>query len=242
MNALLVDDERLARNELRRLLSAHPDVTIVGEAATVGEAETRLRDLPVDLLFLDIKMPGATGFDLLERLDRVPLLVFTTAYDEFALRAFEVNACDYLLKPIRPDRLAAALDRMRTLRSAAHPASPAPGAPRLRSAADRVFLRDGNRCWIVTMGEIVFFETDGNYARAYFGANRPLIRTSLNALEARVDPALFFRASRRHLINLRFVERIEAAADDGYMVSLRGGHSVPVSRRQSRQLRDSLGL
>jgi two-component system LytT family response regulator len=112
----------------------------------------------------------------------------------------------------------------------------------LRSAFDRVFLRDGDRCWIVTMGEIVFFETEGNYARVHFGANRPLIRTSLNALEGRVDPALFFRASRRHLINLRYVERIEAGADDDYTVGLRGGYSVSVSRRQSRRLRESLGL
>jgi two-component system LytT family response regulator len=242
VNALLVDDERLARKELRRLLAAHPDVSVVGEAATVDQAEARLHDLPVDLLFLDIKMPGATGFDLLERLERVPLLVFTTAYDEFALRAFEVNACDYLLKPIRPDRLTAALDKMRALWSAARAAAAAPAGPRLRSAADRVFLRDGDGCWIVAMGEIVFFEGEGNYARAHFGANRPLIRTSLNALEARVDPKLFFRASRRHLINLRFVERIDAGADDGYTVSLRGGHSVTVSRRQSRQLRESLGF
>jgi len=242
VNALLVDDERLARNELRRLLAAHPGVTVVGEAATVDEAEARLRELEVDLLFLDIKMPGATGFDLLERIERVPLLVFTTAYDEFALRAFEVNACDYLLKPIRPDRLAAALDKMRSLWLAAHAATAAPAGRRLRSASDRVFLRDGDRCWIVTMGEIVFFEGEGNYARVHFGANRPLIRASLSALEARVDPALFFRASRRYLINLRFVERIDPGVDDGYTVSLRGGHSVTVSRRRARQLRESLGL
>ena len=242
MNALLVDDERIARNELRRLLLAHPDVTVIGEAATVDDAEARLRELPVDLLFLDIKMPGATGFDLLERIERVPLLVFTTAYDEFAFRAFEVNACDYLLKPIRPDRLAAALDKMRTLWSATRSAAVVLPEPRPRLASDRVFLRDGDRCWIVTMGEIVFFEGEGNYARVHFGTNRPLIRTSLNALEARVDPSLFFRASRRHLINLRFVERIDAGVDDGYTVTLRGGHSVAVSRRQSRQLRETMGL
>ena len=248
MNALLVDDERLAREELRRLLRAHPDVTVVGEAANPTEAETRLDELPVDLLFLDIKMPGGTGFDLLERLDRVPLLVFTTAYDEFALRAFEVNACDYLLKPIHPDRLAAALDKMRRLWSAARvtapvssPAASAPG-PRLRAAGDRVFLRDGDRCWIVTLAEIACFEGEGNYARVHFGTNRPLLRTSLNALEARIDPTLFFRASRKHLINLRFVERIEAGIDEAYTVSLRGGQSIEVSRRQSRRLRESLGL
>lgn len=241
MNALIVDDERLARAELRRLLGAHEDVSIVGEAATVDEAETRLRELPVDLLFLDIKMPGATGFDLLERLDHVPLLVFTTAYDEFALRAFEVNAIDYLLKPIRPDRLAAALDKMRTLWTAMRAAAPA-GSGTPRSATDRVFLRDGDRCWIVTIADIALFEGEGNYARVHFGSNRPLIRTSLNALEARLDPALFFRASRRHLFNLRFVDRIDAGVDDGYTVTLRGGVSVTVSRRQARQLRERLGL
>jgi len=244
MNALVVDDERLARDELRRLLRAHPDVIVVGEAATVDEAEARLGELAVDLLFLDIKMPGASGFDLLERLERVPLLVFTTAYDEFALRAFEVNACDYLLKPVRPDRLAAALDKMRLLLAAMQTtqAPVQPGPARMRSAADRVFLRDGDRCWIVTMGEIALFEAEGNYARVQFGPNRPLIRTSLNALEARVDPALFFRASRRHLINLRFVEQIEPGVDDRFVVRLRGGHAVAVSRRQSRTLRATLGL
>jgi two-component system LytT family response regulator len=241
VNALIVDDERLARAELRRLLKAHGDVVIVGEAATVDEAETRLRELPVDLLFLDIKMPGATGFDLLERLDRVPLLVFTTAYDEFALRAFEVNACDYLLKPIRPDRLAAALEKMRTLWTATRAAAPARVGAQ-RSATDRVFLRDGDRCWIVTIADIALFEAEGNYARVHFGSNRPLIRTSLNALEARLDPALFFRASRRHLFNLRFVDRVDAGVDDGYTVILRGGVSVTVSRRQARQLRERLGL
>ena len=192
----------------------------------MDEAEARLNDLAVDLLFLDIKMPGASGFDLLERLERVPLLVFTTAYDEFALRAFEVNACDYLLKPIRPDRLAGALDKMRALWTAGRAAAAAAPRLRLRSATDRVFLRDGDRCWIVSMGEIVYFEAEGNYARVYFGGNRPLIRTSLNALALRLDPALFFRASRRHLINLRFVEHIDRGRDEGFVVRLRGGHAV----------------
>jgi len=242
VNALLVDDERLAREELRRLLAAHQDIAIVGEASTVDEAEARLKTLPVDLLFLDIKMPGATGFELLERLERVPLLVFTTAYDEFAFRAFEVNACDYLLKPVRPDRLASALDKMRMLFDAATVAAGQSGDRRPRTATDRVFVRDGDRCWIVTVSDIALFESEGNYARVYFGTNRPLIRTSLNALESRVDPALFFRASRRHLFNVRFVERIDPGVDDGYTVSLRGGLTVEISRRQARQLKEQLEL
>ena len=231
MNVLIVDDERLARSELRRLLDAHPDVAIAGEAANADDAEARLRAGNIDVLFLDIQMPGATGFDLLERLDRVPAVIFTTAYDQYAVRAFEVNALDYLLKPIRPERLAAALAKVRETR--AEPKRPPP---------DRVFLRDGERCWIVAVADIVFFEAEGNYTRAYFGKERPLIRTSLQALESRVDPAVFFRASRRHLVNLRHIESIDEDVGDSYSVSLRGGHSVAVSRRQSRKLRETLSL
>jgi two-component system LytT family response regulator len=232
MNALLVDDERLARQEMKRLLKAHPDVSVVAEAANADEAIAHLADLPIDLMFLDIKMPGASGFDLLERLDRVPLLIFTTAHDQYALRAFEVNAFDYLLKPVRAERLAAALDKARAAWAAA----------RLRTPSDRVFLRDGDRCWLVTIADIVCFEAEGNYARVHFGGNRPLIRSSLGSLEARLDPAMFFRASRRHLINLQFVEHVETGVDDSYTVRLKGGLLAPVSRRQSRRLRETLGL
>jgi two-component system LytT family response regulator len=231
LNVLIVDDERLARTELRRLLAAHPDVAVAGEAANGDEAEACLQSLDVDVLFLDIQMPGVTGFDLLERLDTVPAVVFMTAYDEYAVRAFEVNAFDYLMKPIRPERLAAALDKIRAAR-AAHK----------RSMPDRVFLRDGERCWIVAVADIVLFESDGNYARAFFGRERPMIRTSLQLLEARLDPTVFFRASRRHLINLRHVEAVDDGVDDSYIVRMRGGHRVDVSRRQSRKLRETLSL
>ena len=237
MNALIVDDERLARSELRRLLQEHPDFSIVGEAANADEAEAQLSQLQVDVLFLDIQMPGASGFDLLERLDHVPLLIFTTAYDEHAVRAFEVNAFDYLMKPIRPERLAAALEKARNTWTATRTASPRP-----RSASERVFVRDGDRCWIVALADVTLFEADGNYTRIHFGPNRPLIRSSLQSLEARLDPAVFFRASRSHIINLRSVEAVDRGVDDSYTVRLRGGHAVPVSRRQSRRLRETLSL
>ena len=239
MNALLVDDERLARNELRRLLQAHPDVTIVGEARNVDEAEARLGELAVDLLFLDIQMPGASGFDLLARLERAPLVIFTTAYDEYALRAFEVNAFDYLTKPIRPDRLAAALDKARRAWAAAQAAA---GTAQPRPAFERIFVRDGERCWLVDLGDIVLFEAEGNYTRLHFGSNRPLIARSLQSLEARLDPAVFFRASRSHIINLKTVDGVESEVDGSYIVLLRGGRRVAVSRRQSRRLRETLSL
>jgi two-component system LytT family response regulator len=240
VRALIVDDERLARSELRRLLAPHQDVTIVGEAANADEAAHRLAASDIDLLLLDVQMPGGTGFDLLERLDRVPLVVFTTAYDEYALRAFEVNAFDYLVKPIRPDRLAAALDKVRLVWAGQRSASEVPTRP--RTASDRIFIRDGERCWIVALGEVVLIEAEGNYSRVHFGPNRPLLRTSLQALEARVDPTLFFRASRSHLVNLRFVDGVANGVDDGLVVRLRTGQSIPVSRRQARRLRETLSL
>jgi len=238
MNALLVDDERLARQELRRLLAAHADVTIAGEAVNADDAVACLADPTIDLVFLDIQMPGGSGFDVLERLDRLPLVVFTTAFDEYAVRAFEVNALDYLMKPVRPERLASVLDKARTTLTPARDSR----TERPRLATERVFLRDGERCWIVQWAEIVLFEVEGNYARAHFGSHRPLVRASLNALEAKLDPALFFRASRQHIVNLRFIESVESAPDDTYVIRLKNKSEVPVSRRQSRQLRESLGL
>lgn len=239
MNALLVDDERLARNELRRLLAAHPDVTVVGEAPHAGEAEARLRELAVDLMFLDIQMPGASGFDLLERLESPPLVIFTTAYDEYAVRAFEVNAFDYLLKPVRAERLATALDKVR-LALASTPL--AAGGVRPRPAFERVFVRDGDRCWLIQLADIVLLEAEGNYTRLHFKTNRPLIARSLHSLEARLDPAVFFRASRSQIVNLKAVEGVETEVDGSYVVLLRGGRRVSVSRRQSRRFRDTLSL
>jgi len=235
MRVLIVDDERLARDELRRLLSAHRDVVIAGEAATADEAVTRAAEREPDLLLLDIEMPGGSGFDVLERLDRVPRVIFTTAYDEFAVRAFEVNALDYLMKPVHPERLAAALDRVRST-------LPAATGDDVRQPLDRVFVRDGERCWLIPVTAIALFQAEGNYTRVCFDGNRPLVRTSLQRLEDRLDPSVFFRASRTHIVNLRFVERLEPAVNDGLTVHLRSVGEVPVSRRQARRLRDAWSL
>ena len=165
MRVFIVDDERLARDELRRLLRAHPDVIVAGEAASADDAAAQLTELDIELLLLDIQMPGGTGFDLLERLQRVPPVVFTTAYDEFAVRAFDVNAFDYLVKPIHPDRLAKALERSRrAIAPGVGLDKPSP----VRAPQERVFLRDGERCWIVPVASIALFEAEGNYTRVYF--------------------------------------------------------------------------
>ncbi|PWT89359.1 MAG: DNA-binding response regulator, partial [Proteobacteria bacterium] len=179
-------------------------------------------------LFLDIQMPGMTGFDLLERLDDVPQVVFTTAYDQFAIRAFEVNALDYLLKPVAPARLAAALAKLR----------PRQERPRL----EQVFVRDGDRCWIVRLADIFLLESEGNYTRLHFAGERPLIRRSLNALEEQLDSDLFFRAGRKEIINLKWIDKVDLAVGGGLEVTLRGGRVVEMSRRQSLRLRDILSL
>lgn len=229
MRAILVDDEPLARLELRRLLRAHPDVEIVGEAED-GEAALRLlAELSPDVLFLDVQMPGLTGFDVLENAEGdLPEVIFTTAYDQHALRAFEVNALDYLLKPIAPERLALALGRL--------------GTKRPKSRLTQVFVRDGDRCWIVRLADIFLLESEGNYTRLCFAAERPLIRRSLNSLQAQLDPKAFFRANRRQILNLHCIESTHLGVGGGLTVTLQGGHRVELSRRQSDELKGRLSL
>ncbi|MGD0869860.1 MAG: LytTR family DNA-binding domain-containing protein [Bryobacteraceae bacterium] len=228
MRALIVDDERLARAELARLLVMHPEIEIAGEARNGEEALELIARLVPDLVFLDIQMPGMTGFELLERLDDVPQVIFTTAYDQYAIHAFEVNALDYLLKPIAPNRLAAALAKLR----------PRPESSRL----EQVFVRDGDRCWIVRLPDIFLLESEGNYTRLHFGGERPLIRRSLNALEEQLDPSLFFRAGRKEIINLKWIDKVDIGGSGGLTVTLRGGLTVEMSRRQSSRLREILSL
>ncbi|TMQ08873.1 MAG: response regulator [Deltaproteobacteria bacterium] len=222
MRALIVDDERLARAELRRLLAAHPDIEIVGEAAHADEARDRIAQLAPDLLLLDIEMPGASAFDLLASLDAAPAVIFTTAFDAHAVRAFEVSALDYLLKPIDPTRLAAALER-------------AVEAFRPAASIDRVFVRDGDRCWFVRLSDVPLIESEGNYARLDI-AGQPLLPRSLAYLEARLQPA-FFRASRKHLVNLKLVDRVEAVPGGGLVLILPGGKEVEMSRRAAQRFR-----
>lgn len=230
MRVVIVDDERLARSELRRLLGAHRDVEIVAEAGDVACAVRQVREAAPELLLLDIQLQGGTGFDVLEQLDVAPPVIFTTAYDAYAVRAFEVNALDYLMKPIIPERLAGTLDKVR--------------AERRRSAAplSQVFVREGERCWLVRTNEISLLESEGNYTRLYFGADRPLILRSLQALEARLDPAVFFRASRKHIVNLTHVRSVDLEPSGGYVVKLTNGQFVEMSRRQSAKLRETLSL
>ncbi len=240
MKVLIVDDTRLARQELKTLLAAHPDIDLIGDADDLPAARDAITRLQPDLLLLDIQLPSGTGFDLLDQLDAVPPVIFTTAYDQYAVRAFESNALDYLVKPVEPPRLAAALQRARD-RCADASAATTDARPRL-SAGDTVFLRDGERCWFVELHEISHAAVDGNYVRVWFRGERAMLARSLNALESRLDPALFFRANRNVLVNLRAIARIDPWINDGYRLTLRDGSTIDVSRRQARELRERLAL
>ncbi|SMB91809.1 two component transcriptional regulator, LytTR family [Hymenobacter roseosalivarius DSM 11622] len=242
MNALLIDDSRLARTELRHLLQAFPDVTVVGEAKNAAEARIQIQALNPDLLFLDIHMPGGSGFDLLASLEIVPQVIFTTAYDEYALRAFEVNALDYLLKPVQENRLAAALDKARTQNGSPPVSYSSEPASAPLTAHDQVFVKDGERCWFVRLSDIRLFEINGSYTQIYFNDCRPLIPRTLQHLETRLDPKVFFRANRQQIINLKWIDTIEPWFSNTLKIKLKDGPEVEVSRQQSVRFREVMSL
>lgn len=237
MKALIIDDERLARKELSNLLARHEHIKVVGEAANADDAEEWITKERPDLLFLDVNMPGRSGFELLETLDHTPQVIFVTAYDEHALKAFEVNALDYLLKPIDPDRLDAAVNKLRI----ANADDDVARRSTLREA-DQIFLKDGEKCWFVTLRDVRYFESEGNYVRVRFNDQKPLVLRSLNKLEEKLDPSVFFRINRKHIMNLRWVESIEPWFSGGLMVKLRTGESLEVSRRQASRFKELMSL
>lgn len=244
MRAIIIDDERLARTELKKLLQDFPEVEVIDEAANAQEGIQKIESLRPDLIFLDIQMPGKTGFDMLSELEKSPQVIFTTAYDEYALKAFEVNALDYLLKPVEPKRLADAIQKL----------NQQPVQPREQNIAsenfnqsllnehDQVFVKDGERCWFVKLTDIRLFESVGNYAKVFFGTNKPLILKSLNALEERLDEKMFFRANRKHIVNLRMIEKIEPYFNGGLLLELKGGEKIEVSRRQTVKFKEMMSL
>jgi two-component system LytT family response regulator len=235
----LIDDERLARSELKRMLQEFPDVEIIGEAANASEGIEKIETLNPDLIFLDIQMPGKTGFDMLTELEKAPHVIFVTAYDEYALKAFDVNALDYLMKPVEPKRLADALLKVKQKDEEEMLSYNNRG---ILGENDQVFVKDGERCWFVKLSDVRLFESVGNYAKVFFGTNKPLILKSLNALEERLDEKVFFRANRKHIINLRMIEKIEPYFNGGLLLDLAGGEKIEVSRRQAVKFKEMMSL
>ncbi|UAY52515.1 LytR/AlgR family response regulator transcription factor [Ferruginibacter albus] len=236
--AIIIDDERLARNELKKLLLDFPEVEVIDEATNATEGFEKIEKHNPNLIFLDIQMPGKTGFDMLMELERAPHVIFTTAYDEYALKAFEVNALDYLMKPIEPRRLADALQKLQQVEEKENGVF----NRGILNENDQVFVKDGERCWFVKLAEVRMFESVGNYAKVFFAGNKPLILKSLNALEERLDEKIFFRANRKHIVNLRMIEKIEPYFNGGLLLDLQGGEKVEVSRRQAVKFKEMMSL
>src|SRR5215212_7578344 len=240
IKAIIIDDERLARNELKKLLADFPEIEVVAEAANANEGMEKIDNFGPELIFLDIQMPGKTGFDMLAELDRAPHVIFTTAYDEYALKAFEVNALDYLLKPVEPKRLADAIQKLHITESQEGTVEHINRT--MLAENDQVFVKDGERCWFVKLNEIRLFESVGNYAKVFFGNNKPLILKSLNSLEERLDEKTFFRANRKHIVNLRMIDKIEPYFNGGLLLELKGGEKIEVSRRQTVKFKEMMSL
>ena len=244
MRTLIVDDERLARNELKRLLEPYTKIEIIGEAANAEEALVMIDELQPELLFLDIQMPGKNGFELLSSIEgKTPEVIFTTAYDEYAIKAFEYNALDYLLKPIDNDRLKETIHRIEE--NQVLPEISTANNERIEKILgenDQVFVKDGEKCWFVKLGKVRLFESMGNYVRLHFDDQKPLVLKSLNNLEERLDPGTYFRANRKHIINLHWIEKIEPWFSGGLLVTLQGGDKIEISRRQAIRFKELMSL
>ncbi len=237
MKALLVDDERLARAELTRLLEKFPEIEIIGEASNGEEAIQKIEELNPELVFLDIQMPGMTGFEVLEHLHIVPKIIFVTAYDEYALKAFEVNALDYVLKPIELNRLEKAIEKVR------HEKEEEASLSEEKLTYDsQIFIKDGEKCWFVKMDKVRMFESEGNYVRLYFEDSKPMILKSLNNLEKRLSDKEFFRISRKYIINLTWIEKVEAWFNGGLRVTLKTGEKLEISRRQTSRFKELMSI
>ncbi|TDR37852.1 LytTR family two component transcriptional regulator [Tahibacter aquaticus] len=233
IEAVIVEDSELARFELEHQLKAYPQVTVVGHAGDVEAAIVLIESAAPDVVFLDIDLPGGSAFTVLERLTQVPRIVFTTAFDAYALKAFAYNTVDYLLKPIDPQRLAQAVYKL----TEAMPATPA-----RRSMDSPIFIKDGEHCFLVKPRDVRVIEAVGNYSRIYFHTHAPLLYRPLGAIETQLAPEKFFRASRKYIVNLDYVEQVAPWSNGGLMLTLRGGLEVEVSRRQSARFREVLSL
>lgn len=237
MKAIIIDDERLARQELKSLLAAHKDVEVIAECSDALQAKEKINELKPDLIFCDIQMPGKSGLELAEEISATIDVVFVTAHDEHAIKAFELNAFDYLLKPVQAERLAETIKKLSVKETASRLDNNTPLTDK-----DMVFIKDGEKCWFVRLSDIRLFESEGNYVRVYFDTFRPLILRSLNSLETRLNEKQFFRASRKHIVNLSYIGSVETWFNGGLNVKLKDGKEVEISRRQAVKLKDMMSL
>ncbi|MBD0364682.1 MAG: response regulator [Flavisolibacter sp.] len=225
-HVIIIDDERLAREEVKRSLADFPEFEIIGEAKNYEEAKKQIEALRPELIFLDIQMPGKSGFDLLESLNEVPQVVFTTAFNEYAVKAFDVEALDYLVKPLRKERFAITIERIKKRLGKSESQQEIP-------SEKQVFIKDGNKCFFVQLKDVYLIESAENYARLYFNDRKALIKRSLNQLEETLNSNIFFRISRNQIINTKYISQINNLDKGKLQVRLHKGEPMEVSLRQS---------
>ena len=239
IRAVIVEDSRLARNELKELIKLHDDLELIGEASNVDEGVVLIESESPDLLFLDINMPEKDGFDLLEMLDDVPITVFTTAYDEYAIKSFEYNALDYLLKPVSNKRFDMALEKVRAKMVSKQEDN---SSAKKLTKNSQIFIKDGEACWLVKIGDISLFEIVGNYTRVFFEDKNPMLYKSLNQVEEKLPEDSFFRANRQQIINTNYIENVVPWFNGKLKLTMKNGEEVEVSRRQSYIFKDKMSL
>jgi two-component system LytT family response regulator len=246
MRVIIVDDELLARAVLREHLAAYPDVEIVGECANGFEAVKAIAESAPDLVFLDIQMPKLDGFEVVELAGAKTSYVFVTAYDQFALRAFEVHALDYLLKPFSRERLEQAIAHARGrigspqagAEAAAGAAAAASEAAQRRTPLERILIRDGSRVQVIPAAQIDYIEAQDDYVQVVAAGRAWLKSQRLAELEEQLDPGAFLRVHRSFIVSLAAIERIDPSGKDGHCALLRGGARIPVSRSGYQKLRE----
>ena len=239
IKAVIVEDSRLARNEIKELLKSHSDVQLLGEAENVDRGFELIQNSQPDILFLDINMPEKDGFELLEMLDEVPITIFTTAFDEYAIKSFEYNALDYLLKPINQKRFDQAIEKAKKQLEGN---VESPSHERNLTEKSQIFIKDGEKCWLVKIGEISHFEIVGNYSRVFFGDKSPMLYKSLNQIEEKLPEASFFRANRQQIVNTNYIAEVTPWFNGKLKLTMKNGDEVEVSRRQSYLFKDKMSI
>ncbi|EWH15011.1 LytTR family two component transcriptional regulator [Cellulophaga geojensis KL-A] len=246
IKAVIVEDSRLARNELKELIKNHGDIEIVGEAENVDEGYKLINETQPDLLFLDINMPEKDGFELLEMLDKVPITVFTTAFDEYAIKSFEYNALDYILKPINAKRFAKAIEKVKAQLEGSITENGQENATNEAkeklTESSQIFIKDGDKCWLVKIGDISLFEIVGNYTRVYFKGEKPMLYKSLNQVEEKLPEHNFFRVNRQQIINVNYIANVVPWFNGKLKLTMNSGEEVEVSRRQSYIFKDKMSI
>ncbi|APU10805.1 DNA-binding response regulator [Cellulophaga lytica] len=246
IKAVIVEDSRLARNELKELIKNHGDIEIVGEAENVDEGYKLINETQPDLLFLDINMPEKDGFELLEMLDKVPITVFTTAFDEYAIKSFEYNALDYILKPINAKRFSKAIEKVKAQLEGSTTENSQENATNEAkeklTESSQIFIKDGDKCWLVKIGDISLFEIVGNYTRVYFKGEKPMLYKSLNQVEEKLPEHNFFRVNRQQIINVNYIANVVPWFNGKLKLTMNSGEEVEVSRRQSYIFKDKMSI